>query len=444
MAVPGAPVPPAARLVQDGSTVHPSRVPRSSSTSVSRASPTTACAACLTASNRAALTVTIRTPGAKAVQEEVVKSCSRVPTASTTSAAAAMLFADVAPMIPSGSAVEVVLVRDQGPARDGLDDRDAVGLGDGEGLAGRPRSTARLRRRRGEDARLARRSSAASASAVASGRCRGHPVQPLLEHGGREVVPLRLDVLRQRQHDRAGVGGVGQDPCDLGQRGQQLFGTRDPVEVSRDRPERIVDRDGRVSVVLDLLQHRVRSPAIERVSRKQQHRQPVGVGDAGSGDHVQRARPHRCGRRHDLPPVGRPCVARPRRAPSPARSGLARWAARRHLVQRGPETEHVAMPEDPEDPGEERHLRAVEQLRALRDHPSHQRLRGRQPDRRGGHQTCLLSCSGHGVDPSGGAGDRTAGIGAPRRPSCHAPSCAPGRRRRPSSRSSLGPAITFR
>ena len=53
-------------------------------------------------------------------------------------------------------------------------------------------------------------------------------------------------------------------------------GPGDPVPVAHDRPECVVHRGRRVAEVLDLLQHRVGQPALERVAGEQQHRQPVG------------------------------------------------------------------------------------------------------------------------------------------------------------------------
>ena len=76
----------------------------SSSVTVSRASPTTAIARCFTASKRAALIEMKRASGLNAVQEPVVKSCSRVPTARITSASPASAFAEVEPMMPIGPA----------------------------------------------------------------------------------------------------------------------------------------------------------------------------------------------------------------------------------------------------------------------------------------------------------------------------------------------------
>src|ERR1700730_3870093 len=68
---------------------------------------------------------------------------------------------------------------------------------------------------------------------------------------------LSLYVLRQRQGDGAAFGWVGQHAHRLRQALDDLFRPGDPVPPSRDRPEAVIDRDGRVAERLDLLQARV-------------------------------------------------------------------------------------------------------------------------------------------------------------------------------------------
>ena len=241
-----------------------------------------------------------------------------------------------------------------------------------------------------------------------------HAVHPRGEHRHGEVVLLGLHVLRQAQHHRPGVGRVGEHAGHLRQRRQQLLRPGDPVEVARDRPERVVHARGRVAEVLHLLQHRVGAPAGERVAGQQQHRQPVGVGQTGRGHHVERPRTGRGRRRHHLP-----AVHRPREADRGQRHALlVLTAPGRQLVldvvQRGAEPEHVAVPEDRENPCEQRHLGAVQQLGTLRDHPLHQRLRRRQPHgprRLGGAGRCRgagpgVRCTGGAAGPGLGEGHR--------------------------------------
>ena len=76
----------------------------SSSETPSSASQTTATARCFVASQRAALIEMNLASCANAVQDPVVKSCKRVPMATTTSAFSARAFALVDPMIPIGPA----------------------------------------------------------------------------------------------------------------------------------------------------------------------------------------------------------------------------------------------------------------------------------------------------------------------------------------------------
>ena len=181
-----------------------------------------------------------------------------------------------------------------------------------------------------------------------------------LEEAVRVVVRLGLDVLRQRDERRPAVRRVEHRGHGVRQRVHDLLGPGDAVPVAADRLERVVDGDRRIVEVLDLLQHRVGDPALERVARQQQHGQPVGVGDAGGGDHVERARTDRRRGDHDL--------AAPRRLGEPDRGQrhplLVLAAPRRQLVarllERLAEARHVAVPEDRVHAREQRHVAAVD------------------------------------------------------------------------------------
>ena len=174
---------------------------------------------------------------------------------------------------------------------------------------------------------------------------------------------------------------------------EQLVGPGDPVEVARDRAEGVVDRGRGVAEVLDLLEHGIGSAARERVAGQQQHREPVGVRHSGGGDHVEGAWADGGGHGHHLAAVGRPGEAD--RGEGHALLVLA--APGRQLVallvQGGAQPEDVAVPEDREHAREQRHLAAVEQLRALRDHPADERLGGGQSDR-AGHRASSESSGG--------------------------------------------------
>ena len=65
--------------------------------------------------------------------------------------------------------------------------------------------------------------------------------------------------------------------------GDQLLGPRDPVPVAGHRLEGVVDVDGRVAEMLDLLEDRVGQTADIIVAGEQQERQAVGSDDAAPG-----------------------------------------------------------------------------------------------------------------------------------------------------------------
>jgi hypothetical protein len=89
----------------------------------------------------------------------------------------------------------------------------------------------------------------------------------LLEHGGRIVIGLGLDILAESEGHRAAIGRVGQDGHGAGERRDDLLGPGDAVEIARDRAEAVVRGHGAVGKDLDLLQHRVGSAVGEDVAR---------------------------------------------------------------------------------------------------------------------------------------------------------------------------------
>ena len=200
-----------------------------------------------------------------------------------------------------------------------------------------------------------------------------------LEEDGREVVGLGLDVLRQRDEGRATGRRIEHHGHRLGQGLDDLLGAGDPIPVAGDGLEGVGDGDRRVVEVLDLLEDGVDDPMLEGVAREEQDRQPVGMGGRGRGHEVGRARSDRRGGDHDPPSShglrvghGRQrhrllVVTTPGR--QPILDGLQRFA----------EAGHVAVPEDREDAGEERHLVALDHG-ALRQQPADERLRHGQAD----------------------------------------------------------------
>ena len=96
---------------------------------------------------------------------------------------------------------------------------------------------------------------------------------------------------------------IEQHPDRIAQRRHQHFGTRDAVEIARDRLERVVCRDRRIVLMFDLLQHRIGLACRKRVSHKQQQRDVVRRRCARGCDHIRRARTYRRKTRHDLAAV---------------------------------------------------------------------------------------------------------------------------------------------
>ena len=100
---------------------------------------------------------------------------------------------------------------------------------------------------------------------------------------------LGLHVLRDGHRRCSCFHGVGEHPHRAEQCGGQLFGAPDPVEVPRQRLERVVDGDVATGRQLEFLQDRCTGPGGEGVGRQQQHRQPVDGRQRGAGQHVRRA-----------------------------------------------------------------------------------------------------------------------------------------------------------
>ena len=212
---------------------------------------------------------------------------------------------------------------------------------------------------------------------------------PLGEEPGRPVVGVGLDVLRQREHDGAGVHRVGEHPHGRGQRGEQLLGPGDAVEEAADRAERVVDGHVGLQRVLQLLQHRALVPGGVGVAGQQQYRQPVDGGQRRAGDHVQRARADRGG--HGQGGV----------APAVLGEGggrvyqgllVAALDERHHvaeLVQRLAEPGHVAVPEDAQGGGNQPAALAVSD-RVLPGQERHDGLGDGQPHGLRGHRRSFL------------------------------------------------------
>ena len=204
------------------------------------------------------------------------------------------------------------------------------------------------------------------------------PVPPG-EQTPRPVVGVSLDVLRQREHDRASLGRVGEHPHGRGQRGEQLLGPGDAVEEAADRAERVVDGHVRLQRVLQLLQHRTLVPGGVGVAGQQQHRQPVDGGQRRPGDHVQRARADGRGYCQG----GVPSAVLGERGGRVHQGLLVTALDERHhvaeLVQGLAEPGHVAVPEDAQGRGDQPAALAVGH-RVLPGQVGHDGLGDGEPD----------------------------------------------------------------
>ena len=177
----------------------------------------------------------------------------------------------------------------------------------------------------------------------------------------RPVECLGLDVLGQRDRDRAGLDRIGQHPECRRQRGEQLLRTRDPVEVARDRPEGVVHARVALDRVLDLLEDRVGRPVGEVVAREEQDRDPVDRRTGGAGDHVQGARPDRRDAGVGLQPVVVPGERRGDMDLGLLVLGPVQGHAQgvTELLEGLAQAGHIAVPEDAPEAGDEAALAAI-------------------------------------------------------------------------------------
>ena len=116
-----------------------------------------------------------------------------------------------------------------------------------------------------------------------------------LEEAGGIVVGFRLDVLRQAQRDRAGVGGRGQHAHRVRQRIDQLVGPIDAIPVAGDGAEAIVDGHVLRGRMLELLEYGGGVAVGKDVPGQEQNGETIDRGQRRAGDHVGRPRPDRRG-----------------------------------------------------------------------------------------------------------------------------------------------------
>ena len=129
-----------------------------------------------------------------------------------------------------------------------------------------------------------------------------HIQQRRAKEAQREVKGLRLHVLRQCQTNRAARGRVHHGLNSTRQGRQQLLGTHDAIEIAHHRTQGVVGRHVAVGKALDLLQHRVGSPAGKGIAWQQQERQTIDVGQCRRRHKVGGTRADAGGHGHDALP----------------------------------------------------------------------------------------------------------------------------------------------
>ncbi len=206
------------------------------------------------------------------------------------------------------------------------------------------------------------------------------PPLPLLEEALGVVEGVRLHVLGEREHDGAGLDGRREDPHRLRERGQELLRARDPVEEAGHGAEAVVDGDVARGGMLELLQHRPLMPRRIDVAGQEQEGEPVDRRAGGGRDHVRRAGPDRRGAGERLTATGRLREGGRGVRHRLLVAALVERQAVAMLLDRLPEPDHVAVAEDPPDPGDQPPAVAVP-LGPLRLEVANHCLRGRESHR---------------------------------------------------------------
>ena len=114
----------------------------------------------------------------------------------------------------------------------------------------------------------------------------------------RVIIGLGLGVLTEGKANRAAIGRIGHHPQGTGQRGQDMFGARDAVEIAHHRAEAVIRGNGGIVEILNLLQDRIGRAVGEHIAGDEENRQAVHMGQRGGGDHIGRARADGGGDRH--------------------------------------------------------------------------------------------------------------------------------------------------
>ncbi len=194
--------------------------------------------------------------------------------------------------------VQRMIVAEVGAACDGFDHRDVRGFGKGGEFRHR---IAILHAAARDDHRALRRVQKADRFGHFAGV---GGLRPDVVHATREefqwiIIGPALHVLRQGNKGRAAIGGVQHRANGVRQGLDDLCGMRDPIPITRDGLEGIVDAESRVPEVLQLLQHGVGQAGEESISAKHQNGQAVGMGKRGAGQKVGGAGASRRGAEHE-------------------------------------------------------------------------------------------------------------------------------------------------
>ena len=256
--------------------------------------------------------------------------------------------------------------------------------GEGGAAPPRPRSSGRRRPRStsGRRAAAQQRDGGGELLRGAAAR-RAHPPRARLEEVDREVVRLaRARPGAARSSPRPSRPGRAARASPPGSAVSSCSGRAMRSKKRLSGRNASLTVTSRLDRVLELLEHRPRPAGRERVGGQQQDRQAVDGRGRGAGEHVRRARADRGGAGERLRAAGRLGVADARRGPSPARSWAGRAAARApSWASAWPSPRTLPWPKMPEHRRDRPPADAVA-LGALRLQPAHERLAGREPDRR--------------------------------------------------------------
>ncbi len=198
----------------------------------------------------------------------------------------------------------------------------------------------------------------------------------------RPVVRLGLNVLRESERHGSGLDRVGEHAHGVQGGGDERFRPGDPVEVPRHRAQAVVHRHIARVRDFELLEHRVGGAAGEGVAGEEQDRKVVDGREGGAGDEVRGAGAD--GRRNRV--CGQ-AIRLTRVANCRMDHGLFVAAlVVRHLIgvldEGLAEPGHVAVAEDAPGRADQPPPGAVP-LGELGGQEPHQRLRDREPRRRG-------------------------------------------------------------